>query len=241
VRAVFNVPLTYGERSSLFGFTSNYPPTFDTARMSGSPSTGAAAIAAVPQDDTRKPSLRTDGTVPTPIAFEEGGEAAAGGVGAFSGLGTLGAQPAGLGGASGGFPGIGGLGTAPGAGTAGGAGSTGGGSGNGTPNATPGQTQNQTPGSQLGSQNQNQTVTQGNQNVTVEQFQIQGQQQQQQQKQKQKQQQQQQQTQTNCCPNMTNMVPAPPAWLLGLLGVPGFYLFRRKRKPADGAEPQTPA
>jgi hypothetical protein len=112
-------PLRPSQRSTLFGFTSNYPPEFRPL-----PDT----------PDVRAANLRADGEVPTPVAFEQPALPVAGG----STAGTLGGVPGGIGAGGGllrggfggggfGFPFGGGLGAG---------GGTGGGTGGGNPATT---------------------------------------------------------------------------------------------------------
>jgi len=260
VRAVWSEDdlLKPRERSTLFGFTSNYPPTMDAIKVlgralgigvgagpGGEGAKGGVAFAVAVKDGVapaagaagRAGTPAVVGTLPTPIATEGISNAAAetGGVaGPVGGLGGLGGGIGSLGGlpgggAGGGLSGGGGAGGFfPGRGSGGGGGISGGGSGGGTTGTVTG---NQT-GTNLGNQ---------------------------QQRQQQQQQQQQQPTNVNVNVNVDvkasasakasakassrshghhghhghhgNVVPAPPAWLLGLLGLPVFvFLARRKRK-----------
>jgi hypothetical protein len=224
IRASFSTPLLYRSRSTLFGFTSNLGPTYEVGRVLGNP-LGVGFVADNTADE-RKPTLAVDGEVPTPVAFgqETGGAAASGFVGGL--LSPQGGFGGGGTGTTGG--GAGGIGAAP---NSGGGGSGGGQSGGGgTQGQTPTQTQGQTPTTTTttNSTPPNVSVTTGNISNTNQQQQQQKQQQQQQQQQKQKQKQQQQQSQMCNC-HQNNIVPAPPALLLGLLGSPLFFLALRRR------------
>jgi hypothetical protein len=244
VRAYWQTdPLTPGERSTVFGFTSNFPPVYDYGQIAER----TLPLAALPAAGGVVPAaLTATGGLPTPItpaAAESPAAPPLGSTGSLAGglsSGGLGGSFPGLGGGGGGFGGTGGGispflagrgltgsgGGAVGAGTGGGTGSS-----NSTPNSGTNQNQNQTPTTSV--------VT----NIAVaaaqaqQQGQAQGQQQQQQQKQKQQQQQQQQQRQNQH--GHGNVVPAPPAWLLGVLGLPalGFLARRRKAAPAGPAMP----
>jgi hypothetical protein len=143
------------------------------------------------------------GTAPTPAG---GGAGAGGAAGAGGGGGSMGGASGGGGGGGFGVP-LGGIGAARAPSFAGGSGS---GSGNGQPAQQQGQ--------------------QGQQGVKIDITNTLTNQQQQQQKQGQQQQQQQQQQQTGCCNMTPGVVPAPASVLLGLLGVPGILLLRRRRK-----------
>jgi hypothetical protein len=151
-----------GDRSPLFGFTTNDPPTFDIVRLRGLPGPAIEPAAALPQDDPLSEdlepvgfqeaeapeageagdegSLRADGSVPTPITPEAAAVGGgAGGIGApFGGLGVFptgaggGGHPMGGGIGGGGFPGGFGGGGSPGGIGGGGPHSTGAGTGGGT-------------------------------------------------------------------------------------------------------------
>ncbi|HTU22585.1 MAG TPA: hypothetical protein VMG10_31390 [Gemmataceae bacterium] len=59
-----------GQRSTIFGFTSNFPPVYEDVRVRGNappPFKGPAAPAA----DAGPANLRADGEVPTPVAYEQ--------------------------------------------------------------------------------------------------------------------------------------------------------------------------
>ena len=229
IRATFSTPLQYRSRSTLFGFTSNLGPTYEIARLAGNPlGVGFTDTSG----DHRRPTLAVDGEVPTPVAFgQEPGGVAAGGTGFLGGLGGFTPAGGGGGGLTGGG-GVGGFGTAPGSTGGGGGGMTGGGGG-GNPN---GQTQGQTPG-----QNQNQgntpsvSVNTGNNTNTNTNKQQQQQQQKQKQQQQQQQKQKQSQTSKDCGCHHQNIVPAPPALLLGLLGSPLLFFVLRRRGARPGA------
>jgi hypothetical protein len=207
-------PLAPKQRSTLFGFTSNFPPVYDDSRLRGNPPPVAVPAAGGVQPAA---NLVADGEVPTSITAAAATTATAPAPGGFGTLG--GAVPSfgggrGFGGFPGGFGGgLGGFGGFP-----------GGGSGSGNGNNTP--TQN-------GAQNQQQTPTSGqtsvvnNNNNTNTNEQNQQQQQQQQQKQHQRQHR----------GHNHHVVPTPAAWLLGLLGMPVFLLLkRRKSTPGASAE-----
>ncbi len=243
IRAVFydvegDVPVEKGERSVVFGFTSNFPPSMEDGRLRGSepvkvmrredgmPGRSDLLSVAYRPGQRRLPIERVaaEGAanlvadadeVPTPVAFEApppGLGMPPGELGGGETAGGGGGGPAG--GVGGGFPGLGGLG----GGTSGGGGGT---TGTGQqaqqqqqqqPTPTPTQTQSQTNGNAIA-------------------IAIAAQQQQQQQKQKQKQQQQQQQTPTP----PSNVVPEPASYLSVLFGMPFLVLFLRRRKQAQAA------
>jgi hypothetical protein len=215
IRAVFydvegDIPVRQGERSVLFGFTSNFPPMFEAARLRGSEFAKAAAVAdAVAAGPA---NLRVDADeVPTPVAFEQSSAPATGigtVTGSLGGESTVGSSGGSLG--SGGVPGFSGLG----GGLSGSAGST----GNGQQAQAQQQQQQPVP-------TPTPTPTPNNNTVTV----IVAQQQQQ----KQQQQQQQQQEQENETPNTPpgNVVPEPASLASALLGVPFLFLFIRRKKP----------
>jgi len=177
------------------------------------PSPGKKADTATPAGDISP--------APVPTVGGEGGGAGSalgGGTGTVGGGGITGVSPPpaffparGNGGAGGGIGG----------GSGGGSGSQ---SGNGTQSGT---------GSQSGTANQFQTLN-NPVNVSVNQSQSQAQAQ----AQAQAQSQSQSQTQTNgCCCDGTTVVPAPPAWLLGMLGLPVFAFLARKRKKTTAELP----
>lgn len=207
-----------GQRSTLFGFTSNFPPVYEDVRVRGDkPAAGGA--------DAVAPSAKADGEVPTPVAFEQCAPPAHALGGLGGPLGTVGAGGGllrGGGGFGGGFGGFGfggggfgggGFGSgSPGAGL--GAGS-GGGNGNGSGNGN--STNN---GQQAQSQQQNVPspfFVINNQNVAnAQQSQFQAQAQAQAQAQQQQQQQQQEQRQRR----QRQVIPEPAAVVPALLGVP---------------------
>lgn len=243
-------PLRPGERSTLFGFTSDLPPTYDNLRARGN-TVPAVAPAAENVPDVRPANLMVDGEIPTPVAFETAAPGAApAGVGGTAGVGTLGGVGGLGGGGTTGGGGVGALGTA-GAPTSGGGGlgATGGGgdgNGNGT-RPTEGETDQATAQNQEGSaQNQEGStqaqdtaqdqgtgdvvVTTGDVNVSQEQSQ------QQQQQQQQKQEQEQSQTQDVCCEDDMKPIPEPAAIIAGLLGVPALILVARRRRKAGTSQ-----
>jgi hypothetical protein len=131
-----------GQRSTLFGFTSNYPPVYEDVRLWGNPAPPVVPPASCCCLRAVLPVI--DGEVPTPAAFEGGLPLASGGpsVGALSGpLAGIGAGGGLL--QSGGFGGFGGLGAGLGGGGLGGG--TGGGNGSGNGNNQQAQNQNTTP------------------------------------------------------------------------------------------------
>jgi hypothetical protein len=199
-----------GERSCIFGFTSNEPPTIEPVRLRGVAAkvTEKGDIVYVGADrdemavgaggDVAGASLTAaEGDVPTPVGFEAGGPS-------VSGLGLVGGQSAGAGGAMGGAPGFGAAfgHAAPAAGFGGGSGG-----GFGSSGGNQGQSNGQT---QVPSQVQNVNVFQ-----------------------QQQQQQQQSQTNTNngnCCPvTPPEVVPEPAAIVMALIGLPFLALLRRKK------------
>jgi len=108
-----DIPLRFGQRSTVFAFTSDYPPTYEDVRLSGSPGVRVSALAQVAAE---QPVVSADGSVPTPQPIE-GAQAAGGGGGvpvgqALSGVGAGGSLGAGgvgsgLGVPSSGFQGVG--------------------------------------------------------------------------------------------------------------------------------------
>jgi hypothetical protein len=210
IRAVFydvegDVPVRQGERSVLFGFTSNFPPMFEATRLRGSEFVKAAGIAdAVAAGPA---SLTVDASeIPTPVAFEQPtGGAVGGGIGTVAGsLGGDGGGGSGGGFGGGGIPGFGG-GTGGGL-SGGGGGQTGGGGTTGN-------------GQQAQQQQQQPIPTPNNGTVIAI-------------TQQQQQQQQQQQDQNN---GGGNVVPEPASLASALLGVPFLFLFLRRKKPAATA------
>jgi hypothetical protein len=111
-------PLDKKQRSTIFGFTSNDPPTYDVVRIRGS----SSEIRALAPGITVPANLQADGGVPVPVAFEQGAAGVAGVSFPFLGGTTTTGTTFG-GGAGAGFPGagIGAIGVAP-AGTTGGGG-----------------------------------------------------------------------------------------------------------------------
>jgi len=212
IRAVFydvegDIPVRQGERSVLFGFTSNFPPMFEAGRLRGSEFVKAAGIADAPAAGSA--NLTVDASeIPTPVAFEQptgGGVAAGGGIGTVAG--SLGGGDVG-GGSGGGFGGgIPGFGGGTGGGLSGGGGTSGGG----------GQTGN----GQQAQQQQQQPIPTPNNGITITQ------------QQQQQQQQQQEQEQDNG--GGGNVVPEPASLASALLGVPFLFLFLRRKKPAGTA------
>ncbi len=147
-------PLQPGERSTLFGFTSDYPPVYEDARVRGNSKLAIGAAIGFGDPDLRTAALTADGEVPTPIAFERAAAAPATSVGFGGGFGgTLGGTTGGGGGFGGGGGALpafgGGLSGAPPGG--GGGGTPSGGGGGGTPstsggsNSSPTQAQTQSP------------------------------------------------------------------------------------------------
>jgi hypothetical protein len=209
-----------GQRSTLFGFTSNYPPVYEDVRVQGNTPAAAGGAEAAPGN------LKVDGEVPTPIAFEQAAPPSPA-LGSFGGpLGTVGAGGGllrgggGFGGGGFGFPfgggfGGGGVGSGfPGAGAGAGAGTGNGtGTGNGISNAQQSQQQSPFPftisiqNSAIAQQSQSQSQTQ-----------TQSQQQQQQQEQRRRHQRQ--------------VVPEPAAVVPALLGVPLLLLLALRRRTA---------
>ena len=234
LRAYFlDNPLKPKERSTLFGFTSDYPPTYEDVRLRGNSGAVQGVVGAAFGDlDLKLAALTADGEVPTPAAFETAGAAPSVGVGFASGGigGTLGGTTGGGGGGFGGFGG--GL---PGFGGGLGGGFPGG--GGGFPGGGSGASTNATPTQQQGQQQQQQptpvvnvstpvNVTQSNSNT---QAQAQGQLQ----AQRQRQSQHNNSTTLTCtCP----VVPEPAAVIGALLGLPALLLFARRKK---ASVPQT--
>jgi hypothetical protein len=197
-------PLKPGERATIFGFTSNYPPVFEAVRLRGNPRSAIRFIANLP--DSAVANLIAEGEVPTPVAFEQVG-AVGSTVGFLGCCGPTGTEAVGGGGVgvAGSLPGFGGsLST----GTTGAGGTT----GSGTTGTT--------------------TPTAGNTTVTLTNTNSQSQQQQQQQKQKQQQQQQQEQSQTAGTAQVIPEPAAFLTALLGLPVV--FLVARRRPKGMKG-------
>jgi hypothetical protein len=210
-------PLAPKQRSTLFGFTSIFPPVYDDGRLRGNPPPVAVLAVGGVQPAA---NLVADGEVPTPIAAVAATTAPSptpgsglgtlgGGIPAFGGGRGFGGFPGGFGGGFGGFPG--GFGGFPGGGF---------GSGNGTP------TQN-------GAQNQQQTPTSGPTGVVVNNNNDNTNTNEQNQQQQQQQQQQQKQHQRQHRGHNHHVVPAPAAWLLGLLGMPVFLLLKRRKSTPE--------
>lgn len=241
--------LNVGQHSVVFGFTSDLPPKDEPIRIEGVMPKLADPLGKrgglkpggefVAFDPTARDFNEEDlsfvqagagvapgnavavGTAPAPVGAPVGAFTAP-----FGGLG--GTAGGGLGGGGGGggfgFPGFGG-GLARGNG---GGGGIGGGQGGGEGEAQ-----------QQEKQQQGQTI---NFNVTQTNNQEQQQQQQQQQKQNQKQNQSQKGKGGHDCPcPPDHVIPAPPAVLLGLLGFPALFLFRRNRSARKSDAPATSA
>jgi hypothetical protein len=208
--------LGLGDQSVLFGFTTDLPPTDDKVRIEDPEAAKQAqGMGEDPQEavevaDVQFVAFRMQGqaasatgTAPTPTPS---GTMAMG-----SGMSTMGggAGAGTAGGAGGGFPMAGGIGSAiPGIFGGGGGGLAGTGTGTQSQQQPQNQNQNQTP-------NININITNTNS-----------------QNQQQSQQQQQQQQQSQNQSNGGGVVPAPPALLLGLLGLPALFLLRRREEPA---------
>ena len=83
IRAVFyqdegDTAVKPGERSVLFGFTSNFPPLFEATRLQGAllPKGAATPAAANGGDVLPASNVSVDASeIPTPVAFEQGGGA----------------------------------------------------------------------------------------------------------------------------------------------------------------------
>jgi hypothetical protein len=136
-------PLQPKERSTIFGFTTDYPPVYDETLARGNSKLAIGVGIGFGDPDLRPAALNAEGEVPTPIAFEGAGSGAVGSVSiGYPGWGGT------LGGTTGGVGGLGGFGGGglPGFGT--GLGPAGGfpnGGGNGSNNSSPQQQQQQTP------------------------------------------------------------------------------------------------
>ena len=225
-RAMFRVDwrggsaVKLGQSSVVFGFTSDVPPVHEAIGIADAEAAlRGSGIRQVLADDNITPAAApgtAPGTAPTPSGPSAGGGGAILGAG---GIASMGGTPGGGGGGLG-FPG-GAIGAAPPAFAGGGGigGGTGSGTGNGTTTPTTATTQTQ---AQTGSQ-------QGGQTVNFAATLINQQQQQQQQKQLQFQLQNQQNNQNH---HHHNVVPAPASLLLGLLGLPGLFMLRRRQKEA---------
>lgn len=196
-----------GQRSVVFGFTSDLPPTDEPIRVEGPlPIQAKGKIKGVAFDDPEGGGIAPAaavGTAPTPVG---GGAVApvAGAVPAVAGLG-------GYGGVGGGGLGVapaaaGGIGAARPGGASGFGGGNGGGQGQGTTQADQGQEQQ--PGTI------NFTATLINQQAQAQaqaQFQNQN---------------------NGCCPG-TEVIPEPTAIVLGLLGLPALVFLRRRQPQAS--------
>lgn len=282
VRAVWSDedPLRKRERSTLFGFTSDYPPTMENVAVGGrmmrvNPGAGIPAIPGAdgkiapavgdekkaPADKDKKPlegiapaagaiapaageaegaALPLSvGTVPTPIppgirTAAASTAATPAPVSTGGGLGSLGpAFGPGLGGMpSGGGVGGGGMGMPTPGGAAGFGGGQGGGIGGGFPAGggfggggggegdlqgrnRPNQEQNENQGQGQG-QRININVINNNKNIN-------------------KNNNHNHNHNSGCCDNGGNVIPAPPAWLLGLLGLPVFAFLASRRRKADSS------
>jgi hypothetical protein len=235
-------PLKPGERSGLFGFTSNLPPMYDKVRVRANKVRGVGVGAEGPvvgvaggAPDVRPANLASNGTVPVPVPpLEEALTTAAAGpgitLGSFGGGGGTGGGGGGpAGGGGGGFPGLGnGLG---GVGVAAPPSSN---SNNPTPTPTP-PTPPTPPVPPIPpvpppTPDQNQSVV-----VNVSQFQ----QQQQQQAQLQAQLQINKNINNNMCcctPTPPNVIPEPAALLTTTLCLPFLALVYRRRKPDSSTE-----
>jgi hypothetical protein len=128
-------PLLPGQRSTLFGFTSNYPPVYEDGRIRANPVPAFRPLA--PGPDVRPAILAVDGEVPTPVAFEAapvgGGGPSTGTLGGpLGGIGAGGGLLRGGGFGGGGFGGGGGGFGTPFLGAGTGGGGTRGGTGGGT-------------------------------------------------------------------------------------------------------------
>ena len=224
-----------GQRSTIFGFTSNFPPVYEDVRVRGNvppPFKGPAAPAA----DGGSANLRADGEVPTPVAFEQCIPPLGHAPGSFGGpIGQVGAG-GGLLRGGGGFGGGFGFGFPFGGGGAGGGGMMGGGAGSGTGSSSP-TTSTATASpvatgallalllSRLPLTSQTQAV-----NVNVAQSQSQAQAQ----AQSQAQAQAQAQSQSQHVGHHGHVVPEPAAVVSALLGLPGLALLIRRRKKTAG-------
>jgi hypothetical protein len=195
-----------GERGALFGFTSNYPPTYDDVRLRGlsGPGQRGDIKPAATDNSGIVPAAGNApvGSVPVPVP------PAAGATGAFAG-GTVGGLLGGFAPTAGGIPGgglgAGGLGGVPAIAAPGSSPSSGGG---GTPVVGTGNGSGQSPNqNQPQSQNQNQFFTINNQAPSQSQSQSQS------------------QSPTSCsCMVPGTVIPAPPAFFLAAMGIP-FLLF----------------
>src|SRR5262249_61717953 len=82
-------PLKPDERSTLFGFTSDFPPTYEDVRIRGNSRLAIGGAVGPMEPDVRAATLGADGEVPTPIAFDAPGVASSVSVG-LCGIGTPG-------------------------------------------------------------------------------------------------------------------------------------------------------
>lgn len=244
-----DTPLRPGERSVLFGFTSNLPPTFDGVRLGANAVGDSVPVAGIP--DNRPANLIADGTVPTPIGYvaepESIGVVPAATLPAAAPapatLASVAAPPAGgasFGGGPGGFGGAVGGGPTGGFSGGGGFGGFGGGtSGGGGDDATASTPSTAQPPRDDSQQDQGQTGTQsGNQTVTVNVSQNQTQSSNQSQNQAQNQ--SQTQSQKGCCcepGDGVEVIPEPAAILTSVLALPVLYLVARRRKNDPSATP----
>jgi hypothetical protein len=219
-------PLAPGQRSTLFGFTSNYPPVYEDVRLRGNPVPPFRPLApGVP--DVRPAILAADGEVPTPVAFN----AVPAGIGGPT-TGTLGGLPGGIG-AGGGLLRGGGAGAGMGAGMMPflGAGTgAGGGVGGGTGAATP-TTATTRPGTQSQTGTQSQSTTPSSQSVVVNVSQSQNQSQTQAQSQFQIQSQHQHRHHHHP-PPPPPVVPEPAAFIPAILGLPVLLLLALRHRSA---------
>ena len=219
------------ERSAVFGFTSNQPPTYDEVQLRGVQLAGVKP-AVGPDGSVATLGAGPLGRVPIPsapagevITLVGGGLGATGGFGS-SGLGSLGGVLTGGGGSGGGgfaTPGL----ISPGGGVFGGGGGLGGG-----PTGTASQGERRPENGQQPQNPVNITVQQTanpsqtvNQSTTVTQNQSQNQTQSQNQSQSQSQ-------STGGTPD-TEVIPEPAAFLTALLGLPALYFLRRRREKAE--------
>jgi Sec-independent protein translocase protein TatA len=193
--------LAVAQHSVVFGFTSDLPPTDEPCRVEG-PMSVAPGVG-------QAPAIAV-GTAPTPVAAGESAPM----ISSMIGGGNLGGG--GLGGAFLPLPGaLFGAARAPAAASAVGS-------------SVPGNTQAAQTQAQNQNQNQSQQQAPSTINFNATLSNQQSQQQNQQQQQSQTQQQQQSQTQSQVTTPPGQVVPAPPAVILGLLGMPAFYFFRRR-------------
>ena len=166
-------PLQPGERSTLFGFTSDFPPVYEDTRVRGNSKLAIGLGIGFGDPDLRTAALNADGEVPTPIAFEAPSAAPSVGIGGFGGgFSTLGGTTGGGGGSFGGggsLPGFGGSLGSTGGGSGGGSPSGGGGNGSGNTTTQPQQQQQQQGQQQQQQPVQQTTVTTGGSLATQQQ------------------------------------------------------------------------